>query len=279
MKKVLFMIASAMLLSISNLWAQEKQPLTVVSFNIRYGTAEDGTNSWQFRFPAVLMMLEDQKPDIFGLQEALDMQVSFLKEYLEDYKYVGVGRDNGKSEGEHMAVFYNKKRIKLLKWGTFWLSETPEKVSFGWDAACRRTATWTLLKDKKTGKKFYFVNTHLDHVGVQARKNGLALIAERIKTINQEGLPIILTGDFNSIPSDECLQSLEGKMESARDVAKITDRHGTFNDWGHAKPQPIIDYIYFSGFSECLKFETITKEYDGRSFISDHFPVKAQLKY
>ena len=110
-------------------------------------------------------MLTDQKPDVFGLQEALEDQVEFIEMNCRDYKWVGVGRDNGKKEGEFMAIFYNKNTVSLLKWGTFWLSETPSKPSMGWDAACFRTATWALMKDKDTGRKFYFVDTHLDHVG------------------------------------------------------------------------------------------------------------------
>ena len=137
--------------------------LSVISYNIRNGEAKDGTNSWQYRYPASAMMIMDQMPDIFGVQEAYDYQVRYLDEFCDGYKCVGVGREDGKSKGEHMSIFYNTKTVKLLKWGTYWLSETPDKPSKGWDAACKRTATWALLKDKKNGKKFYYVNTHLDH--------------------------------------------------------------------------------------------------------------------
>ena len=114
--------------------------ITVISYNIRNGEANDGTNSWQYRYPTSAMMIMDQKPDIFGIQEAYDYQVAYLKEYCEGYKCVGVGREDGKHDGEHMSIFYNSKTVKLLKWGTYWLSETPDKPSLGWDAACRRTA-------------------------------------------------------------------------------------------------------------------------------------------
>lgn len=169
----------------------------MISYNIRVGKANDGTNSWQYRYPASAMMIMDQKPDIFGLQEALDFQFKYLEEYCPGYKGIGVGREDGRKEGEIMAIFYNKKTIKLIKWGTFWLSETPEKPSKGWDAACFRSATWALMKDKASGRKFYYVNTHLDHVGWEARKNGLKLIVDRIAEINPENYPMILTGDFN----------------------------------------------------------------------------------
>ena len=255
----------------------EVKDLTVISFNIRYGEANDGTNSWRFRCPATIEMLQDNRPDIMGVQEAFDFQIDFIEEFCPDYKSVGVGRIDGKSEGEHMSIFYNKKTVSLLKWGTFWLSETPEKPSFGWDAACERTATWALMKSKKTGRKFYFVNTHLDHVGKEARKNGLALIVDRIAEINPEGYPMVLTGDFNVTPDDEALVELDKIMSSARKAADKTDNRGTFNGWG--KSDTVIDYIYSSGFKACPEFMVITKKYADKPFISDHYPVKARLVF
>ena len=255
----------------------QSSELKVMSYNIRLGSATDGTNSWMYRCPATLEMLEDQKPDVIGLQEALRDQVVFLEEFTKDYDYVGVGREDGKKEGEHMAIFWNKKTVKVMKWGTFWLSETPEKPSMGWDAACYRTATWALMKDKRTGEKFYFVNTHLDHVGAEARKNGLKLIVERIAEINPEGYPMVLTGDFNMKPSAPELKDLDACMKSARKVALTTDSHNTFNNWGKAKSDMIIDYIYYSGFSSCLEYQTVTKKYNDRKFISDHYPITARL--
>ncbi|MBO8471708.1 MAG: endonuclease/exonuclease/phosphatase family protein [Bacteroidetes bacterium] len=249
--------------------------LSVISFNIRMGEGKDGTNSWQFRCPATIYMLRDKQPDIFGLQEAYDYQVLFIRENMLDYKSVGVGREDGKHEGEHMSIFYNKKKISLLKWGTFWLSETPEKPSMGWDAACFRTATWALMKDKRSGHKFYYVNTHLDHVGKTAQKEGLALIVERIREINPEGFPMVLTGDFNVESNDPVLTDLNKMMKDARVSAERTDSLNSFNGWG--KSSSIIDYIYYSGFSSCPKFETVQKKYGDFPFISDHYPVRAVL--
>ncbi len=265
----------AMLPTLSN--AKEPGRITVISYNIRLGTADDGTNSWQYRYPASAMMIDDQLPDIFGLQEAYDFQVNYLKETCLNYKEVGVGREDGKNKGEHMSIFYNKKTIQLLKWGTYWLSETPDKPSMGWDAACFRTATWALLKDKRTGKKFYYVNTHLDHVGVEARKNGLALIMDNVAKMNPENLPMIITGDFNMTVDHPSMSGIKERMKNAREVAPITDSKITYNGWG--KGGSIIDYIWFSGFSNCLEYETITKEYYKRTFISDHCPIKAVLEF
>ena len=283
MKKFFVLLWAAMtLMPISVSAAQkEKAPATVsvISYNIRHGKANDGTNSWQFRYHTSAMMLTDQAPDLMGVQEAYDFQIKYIKEFTKGYNYIGVGRDDGKSKGEQMGIFYNSKTIKVLKWGTYWLSETPDVPSFGWDAKCRRSATWALLKDKRSGKKFFYVNTHLDHVGVEARSKGLQLVQNKIAEMNPKGWPLILSGDFNIEPDNEAILQLDKSMKSARDVAAKTDRHGSFNGWGKTNPETIIDYIYFSGFSRCERFETITKEYDGRKFISDHYPIKAVLVF
>ena len=254
----------------------QSSELKVMSYNIRLNTEKDGTNSWIYRYPATLEMIKDQQPDVLGIQEALPEQVRFLEEFVDGYDCVGVGREDGKKEGEHMAIFWNKKTVKLMKWGTFWLSETPEKPSKGWDAACYRTATWALMKDKRTGEKFYFVNTHLDHVGTEARKNGLKLIVDRIDHINPEGYPMVLTGDFNIKPTAPELKDLDSCMKCARKVAPKTDSCNTYNGWGKANKDMIIDYIYISGFT-CLEYQTVTKKYAQRTYISDHYPISARL--
>ena len=259
--------------------SDKEYDLKVMSYNIRLGIGKDGTNSWEFRYPATALMIEDQQPDVFGVQEAHDFQILFIKENLRNYDCVGVGREDGKSEGEHMSIFWNKKNISLIKSGTFWLSETPAKPSIGWDARCKRTATWALMKDKRTGKKFYFVNTHLDHRGALAQKNGLALIVSRIDEINPQGYPMVLTGDFNVKPNNPVLTDLDKIMQSSRKVAKKTDNHQTFNGWGKAKSDSVIDYIYISGFSDCIEYQTVTKPYAERKFISDHYPIFTTLKF
>ena len=251
--------------------------ITVVSYNIRHGKAKDGTNSWEFRAPTSPMMIEDQKPDVLGFQEALDNQIKFITEFTKGYDYIGVGRDDGKQKGEQMGILFNKKAVKLLKWGTYWLSETPDKPSMGWDAACYRTATWALLKDKATGKKFYYVNTHLDHVGWEARKNGLALIMNRVAAMNKEGYPLVITGDFNMTVDRPEFDEIKARMHNAREEAVTTDHHNTYNGWGKARATAIIDYVWYSGFSSCIEYETITKPYMDRTYISDHFPIRATL--
>ena len=278
MRKLTLIIAAVLMVLPFKSSAQKQTrdyDLKVMSYNIRMGVAKDGTNSWEYRYPATALMLKDQMPDVFGVQEAFNFQIKFIEENFNDYDSFGVGRDNGKSEGEFMSIFWNKKTVKMIKGGTFWLSETPEKPSMGWDAACKRTATWALMKDKNTGKLFYFVNTHLDHEGAEAQKNGLNLIMDKIAEINTEGLPMVLTGDFNMEPSNPNLAELDARMQSARKIAEKTDDHATYNGWG--KSSTMIDYIYVSGFSSCPEYQTVTKRYEDRKFISDHYPIFARL--
>ena len=271
-------LAAFFLLPVSGIAKKnEQKELKVMSYNIRMGIAKDGTNSWEFRCPATIAMLNAQKPDVFGVQEAFEFQIRFIEEYCRDYKSVGVGRDDGKKKGEYMSIFWNKKTVSLLQWGTFWLSETPDKPSKGWDAHCRRTATWALMKDKKTGKKFYFVNTHLDHKGKEAQKNGLKLIVDRIESINPQGYPMILTGDFNIKPNNPALVDLDARMLSARKIAADTDSHNTFNGWSVKPTDSVIDYIYISGFSSCPQYKTVTEKYAERPFVSDHYPIFARV--
>lgn len=274
-KALLFCLAVLALVACTK---QQPEPLTVMSYNIRLGVADDGANSWQYRRPATLAMLRTEQPAVFGVQEAYAFQQDYILDSLPYFKCVGVGRDDGSNEGEHMSVFYDTTRVSLLDWGTYWLSETPDEPSFGWDAACRRTATWTLLEQLSTGKRFYFVNTHLDHVGHLARKNGLAMVVDRIGQMNPEGYPMVLTGDFNVFPDDSCLIDLSKIMLSARYSATVSDTRPSFNGFGTAEEE--IDYIWYAGFSDCTVFRVLQEPYsDTIPFISDHYPVIATLEF
>ena len=281
MRKKLFLLTAFLLpiLVSSSQSCKKVEPLSVMSFNVRYGTAKDGDHVWDNRKDAACAMIVDQHPAVFGVQEALDFQLAYFQEHCPGYKYVGVGREDGIAKGEHMAVFYDTERIELKEWGTYWLSETPFQPSLGWDAVCRRTATWALLLDKATDRPFYFVNTHLDHVGKEARRNGLLLLVERIGAMNPDGWPMILTGDMNVYPDDPCLGELRTLMEDARQTAKVTDNDQTWHDWGKVSGNPPIDYVFYAGFKGCDKFEVIRQSYEGVDYISDHYPVMATLRY
>ena len=276
-KTIFFALASSLLLLAS--CSKEPASLPVMSFNVRCASANDGEYSWPLRRDAACAMINEHRPAVFGVQEALTSQLDYFMENCPDYAWAGVGREDGVSDGEHMSVFYDTRRIELLDWGTYWLSETPSEPSYGWDAACRRTATWTLLKDKEADRHFYFVNTHLDHVGKEARRNGLVLLVERIGAMNPEGYPMILTGDMNVYPDDPCLENLRTLMEDARQTAAQTDNDYTYHGWGTVSGTPPIDYVFYKGFSSCEKLEVIRQPYLGMKYVSDHFPVQAVLKY
>ena len=257
--------------------APADEEITVISYNIRLISSNDGPNEWKYRAKASPAMIKDHAPDIFGVQEALPEQLECLDKSLKQYSHVGVGREDGVAKGEHMSIFYNTRTVKLLDWGTFWLSQTPEKPSRGWDAKCKRTATWALMQMKGSGKKFYYVNTHLDHRGKTAQRKGLDLIVKKISDINPNNLPMILTGDFNVTPDNPVLEELNTKMLRARATAKTTDSRATYNGWGTRAYE--IDYIYYSGFSDCPEYETIVKQYKGIPYISDHYPIRAVVRF
>ena len=256
--------------------------LSVISFNIRVsgGISElINPNSWSRRKSATPAMIKDQCPDIFGVQEALSDQLTYVGGELPNYSYVGVGREDGKQDGEIMAIFYNTSEIDLLDWGTYWLSETPEEPSISWEADYKRTMTWAKMQMKLNGMKFFYVNTHLDHESALARKNGLKLILDKIAEKNTDNLPVVLTGDFNVTPDNSVLKVLDNaKMLDARTTATKTDNLPTFNGLGDEEER-VIDYIYYRGFSSCPEYETIVKQYANIQYISDHYPIVARLMF
>ena len=266
--------------------------LSVISFNIRVtgGISElINPNSWSRRKSATPAMIKDQCPDIFGVQEALSDQLEYVGENLPNYSYVGVGREDGKEiseisnsedSGEIMAIFYNTSKIKLLEWGTYWLSETPDEPSISWEADFKRTMTWAKMQMKYSGKKFFYVNTHLDNHSGTAREEGLKLILDKIAEKNTDNLPVVLTGDFNILPTDSVLGDVLGKAEmlDARTTAEETDDLPTFNGFGN-EDERVIDYIYYRGFSSCPEYETIVKQYANIQYISDHYPIVARLMF
>ena len=265
--------------------------LSVISFNIRVmgGLSElINKNSWSRRKSATPAMIKDYCPDIFGVQEALSDQLTYVGDNLTNYSYVGVGREDGKEiseitdseeSGEIMAIFYNTSKIELLEWGTYWLSETPEEPSISWEAEYNRTMTWAKMQMKLNGMKFFYVNTHLDNHSGTAREEGLKLIVNKIAEKNTDNLPVVLTGDFNVTPDNSVLGVLvDAEMLDARTTATTTDDLATFNGFGDEEER-VIDYIYYRGFSSCPEYETIVKQYENITYISDHYPIVARLMF
>ena len=251
----------------------------IISFNVRYSSAPeiDGDNRWELRRDASVKMVAKHKPLVMGLQEACPDQIDFLDLNLTGYKHIGVGRDDGKRAGEMMAIYYDTTRLTLLDSGTFWLSETPEKVSIGWDAACNRTCTWGHFKMKDTDFEFLYFNTHLDHLGSLARKNSIKLIVAKMTELNPDNLPVFLSGDFNSTTDDPIFDPLKASLKDAREVSAISDKIITYNGFGTVTDNPntrkewVIDHIFFSGVNP-MAFMVLNGNY-GVPFISDHYPI------
>ncbi len=197
-------------------------PFTIIQYNIRMNTAGDKENAWPLRKEKVAGLLRFHGADIFNVQEALPEQMDDLNAMMPEFEHVGVGRDDGKRQGEHMGIFYKKDRFVKLGEGMFWLSETPEKPGFGWDAVCNRYVQWIRLKDNLTKKSFFVFDTHFDHRGVKAREESAKMILRYIKDINKENLPLILTGDLNLIPSSAPVKTILSELKDAMDV---TQRH------------------------------------------------------
>lgn len=254
----------------------------LMSFNVRYQNSSDDQagNGWSKRREGVYEMLRTEQPVLMGVQECLNAQRYDISSTLSKYDAIGVGRDDGKEKGEMMAIFYMRDSIEILKWGNFWLSATPDKPGKGWDAACNRTCTWAHCKHKRLNKEFFYFNTHLDHKGTTARIEGMKLIVSKMAELNPNGLPCILTADFNSPDDTEVFTPLQGKMQNARRTAPIADTYATFNGFESSTKgaSSIIDHIFFNGFT-ATEYKTVRNEWKNINFISDHYPIYAILKF
>ncbi len=261
----------------------DEDEIKVMSFNIRTDSSSDGTNGWSYRKSACVEMIKDQKPTIIGFQEAkFTLQWSYMKEQLkDDYVGFGVSRTTGKESGsgECMGIMYDKNVVEKLDGGTFWLSETPNEPSKGWDSAYTRSSTWGLFKHKPTGKTFFYINTHLDNEGNTARIEGMKLIAKRFEPYKDE-CPIFLTGDMNVDLSDKAMQAIRDFMWNTRLYAPIelTDFKGTYNGFSTKTSNKIIDHIYCSKGMEVVEYHTITEKYGSAKFVSDHYPIYSIIK-
>lgn len=254
--------------------------IKVMSFNIRLDVTGDGENWWQLRKDKVASLMNYYEADFIGGQEVQHHQLQYLDSQLTKYTYIGVGRDDGKEEGEYSCIFYKKNKFTLIQQSTFWLSPTPDSVSFGWDAACRRVCTYGLFKNNKTKKLFWVFNTHLDHIGKIARLESVKLIIKKINELNTNNYPVIVSGDFNSKPDDEPSQYMMANMQNSRSVSNLV--YGAADTWNafkfNEKPNGCIDYIFVSNYKYMYvsKFATLTDSYDMK-YPSDHFPVLATI--
>ena len=256
------------------------QPHSIISYNIRYDNDWDIENSWKIRRNKVSQILVQYSPSIIGIQEGLLNQVQYIDSSLIDYDYVGVGRDDGKKKGEFCAIYFDSTRYVLLKNSTFWLSETPDTISVGWDAALERICTYGLFKDRITKKEFWVFNTHFDHIGVVAREKSSELILKRIDKINRQSLPVILMGDFNSTPNSPPVKELKTELSDALKISleKLQGPRGTFNGFNEDLPiEKRIDYIFTKDL-KVISYTHINDRLNNNRHISDHLPVMIKIQ-
>ncbi len=254
--------------------------MNIICYNIRMNTTSDGVNAWPLRKEKVTGLLRFHKADIFGVQEALPEQVRDLVDAFPEFDQLGVGRDDGISEGEHMSIFYRKSRYEKSDGGTFWLNEATGKPGFGWDAVCDRTCTWLKLKDKNTGKLFYIFNTHFDHRGVTAREESARLIVRFMKEINRDHLPFILTGDFNAAKESAPIRILMNTLIDSRNISETPPYgpEGTSGGFEVKEKTRTIDYIFVNEQVRILRHGHLSESY-GLFYPSDHLPVLAEVEF
>ena len=268
-----FILSASVLFTISS--SIYPQSHSIISYNIRYDNNWDVENSWKIRRNKINQILVQYSPSIIGIQEGLLNQVQYIDSSLINHDYVGIGRDDGKEKGEFCAIYYDTTRYVLLKHSTFWLSETPATVSIGWDAALERICTYCLLTDRITKKEFWVFNTHFDHIGVIARERSSELILNRINKINGRSLPIILMGDFNSIPDSPPVIEIKTELSDALQISleKLKGPRGTFNGFNENLPiEKRIDYIFTNNL-KILSYTHINDRLNNNRHISDHLPV------
>ncbi|MGB9988550.1 endonuclease/exonuclease/phosphatase family protein [Massilia sp. SM-13] len=250
------------------------QSLNIATWNLRMNTASDGLNAWPQRKELVKSLVRYHDFDVFATQEGLPDQIADL-DGMAEYAHVGVGRDDGRQAGEHSAIFFKRQRFALLRSGDFWLSQTPDRPSLGWDATCcHRIVSWAQLRDRQTGRSFYFFSAHFDHEGEVARRESAKLVLNKVREIAGTA-PVIVAGDFNSVPETEQIRAMQAALRDAFEASEkpVYGPVGTFNAFRIDSPlNERIDYIFVSPQVRVLNYAALTDSRNGR-FPSDHLPV------
>ncbi|MBO4906821.1 MAG: endonuclease/exonuclease/phosphatase family protein [Bacteroidaceae bacterium] len=266
------------------------QTITVASYNIRYKNSEDSIsgNGWERRCHVICDLINWEQPLVWGGQEVLHSQLTDMLARLDKYDYIGVGRDDGQAQGEYAPIFYRKENVNLLESGYFWLSETPDQPSLGWDAACKRICTWGHFRLHDSQQEFLFFNLHMDHVGVTARREAAKLVMKRIAA-NDSHLPAILTGDFNVDQENEIYSifTQSGLLNDAFTTSRLHfAENGTFQGY-HTERHTTgrIDHIFVTTDITVDAYATHTDSYwteedngtQKQRLPSDHYPVFARI--
>lgn len=255
-----------------------------MTFNIRYDNPGDGENAWPKRRGMVAGLIKFHAPDLLGLQEVLKSQLDALAADMPDYRFVGVGRDDGAEAGEYSPVAYRADRFRLLEHGTFWLSPTPDRPSRGWDAALPRIASWARLEDLATGKTLLAVSTHWDHRGQEARTQSGLLLREWVSARAETADAVVLLGDLNVTSTAAGFRALTDDGSPLKD-ARAASETQPFGPPGTATGFDImradaaaIDHVLVSRALRVLGYAVLTQHEAGR-LPSDHYPVLADLSF
>lgn len=288
---------------------QSYQPtsFSVASYNLRNANGSDSAqgNGWGQRYPIIAKMVQYHDFDIFGTQECFRHQLEDMREALPGYDFIGVGRDDGKLAGEHSAIFYRTDQFELMEKGDFWLSETPDVPSVGWDAVLPRICSWGHFKCKDTGFEFLFFSLHMDHIGKKARVESAFLVQKKMKEFGTN-LPAILTGDFNVDQTHSSYKALvdQGVLCDSYETSDFRFApNGTFNSFDPNNfTESRIDHIFVSPSFHVKKYGVLTdtyrsaKEMGEKAHVkdcpeeitieayqarvpSDHYPVKVELEF
>lgn len=262
------------------------EDIKVMSFNIRYDNPRDGINTWYNRKEIAVAAILDNNVDIVGMQEVLLSQQTYLEQNLADYDFYAVGRDDGKTKGEMGSIFYQRERFEPLDKSTFWLSETPEVVgSKGWNAVLPRIVSWVKFRDLNNDEEFFFFNTHFSHVGDEARANSASLLVEQVVNIAGSN-PVIISGDFNCTNESKpyaIITDINNGLPTLYDTHYISEAEhfgglNSINGFGKSRREAIIDYLFCSDDFEVATHGILAIKKDS-VYISDHFPVFAELKF
>lgn len=255
----------------------QAQTIRLMTYNIRYDNPKDGANRWDQRKDKMAALLNYYEPAFLGIQEGLLHQLEFLDQSLPEYEFIGVGRDDGKQQGEYCAIFFDTTLFRLIVDSTFWLSETPGIPSSGWDASLHRICTFGLFESLKTQQRIWVMNTHFDHRGRMARENSARLLAERVRQINQA--PLVLMGDFNATPDEVPIQKIKSTLSDASAISQkpLYGPPGTSDGFRDDAIIRRIDYIFCNSV-KVLSYAHIDDRRDDGGHVSDHLPVLTEIK-
>lgn len=277
MQKTLFLLITV--LTIISVSASGQNSINVLTWNLRLDTPDDKEDVWGNRKEDVVRLIKFFQADFICIQEGLNHQVKYMNDSLQTHNYIGVGRDDGKEKGEYCAIFYRKSRFQVIEHQTFWLSETSEKPSIGWDAAIVRICTWLKVKDLQSNSDFFIFNTHFDHMGKIAREKSAELILKKINIINQDQLPVILCGDFNATDAEKPYFVITHQLVDTRKISLLPPFGpiATFNNFHFDEiPSQRIDYIFVNEKSQVLRHGVLTNSKNNH-YPSDHFPVLSEI--